>query len=119
MTEENVIEAVTQAERKLVSLYAALKGNAEIADILEKKEFATIEGKQAATAAVKPAKRVARLEDPEALDLSDREQREEMTQQLNERTKLKHEALNRYERKQKLKAKKPRTAAGQRRGFFN
>jgi len=87
--------------------------------ILEKKEFGTIERKQAATAATNPAKKIVKYEEPEVLDMSDREQKEEMAQQINERNKLKHEALNRYEKKLKMKAKKPRTAVGQRRGFFN
>ena len=51
-------------------------------------------------------------------DVSDKEQKEEMALQLHERNKLKHEALNRHEKKLKLKTKKPKTAAGQRRGQF-
>ena len=69
-------------------------------------------------AAMAPPKQVIKAEDSKDIEATDREQREEMIQQLNERNKLKHEALNRYEKKLKMKAKKPRTAVGQRRGFF-
>jgi hypothetical protein len=88
-------------------------------EILEKKEFGVIERKQAATVGINPTRRVVRFEQTEELDITDREQREEMAQQINERNRLKHEAFNRHERKLKMKAKKPRTAVGQRRGFFN
>ncbi len=49
------------------------------------------------------------------LEVSDREEKEEMAQQQHERNKLKHEALNRYEKKLKSMSKKPKTATGPRR----
>ena len=118
MTEENFVEALTQAERKLTRLYAAIKTNPEILKILDGKDFAKIEKKQAVIAAMVPPKQVQTLEDSKEIKANDKEQKEEMIQQLNERNKLKHEALNRYEKKLKMKTKKPRTAVGQKRGFL-
>lgn len=118
MTEENLLEVLSQSERRLVNLYAAMRNNPEIMKILEEKNFATIEKKQATVAATTYPRRTMKSEEPEEMEIDDREQREEMIQQLNERNKLKHEALNRYEKKLKMKAKKPKTAVGQRRGFF-
>lgn len=52
----------------------------------------------------------------EEMDVSDREQKEIMEQQMADRNKLKHEALNRIEKKKsQIKGKKPRTAMGSRR----
>jgi hypothetical protein len=49
----------------------------------------------------------------EELEVSDREQIEERLQQEHDRIKLKHDALNRVEKKKnQLKGKKPSTAVG-------
>ena len=53
------------------------------------------------------------------MDVSEREQIDERAHQANERMKLKHEALNRHEKKLKMKDKKPRTAIGGQRGIIN
>ena len=52
------------------------------------------------------------------MDVSEREQIDERAHQANERMKLKHEALNRHEKKLKMKDKKPRTAIGGQRGMI-
>jgi len=113
VTEETVVEALAQCEQRLVTLYGAMKNNPELMKILDAKNFSRIEKKQAASASVAIMKRADISAGGGAdLDLSDREQKEEMAQQQNERNKLKHEALNRHEKKLKLKAKKPKTAVG-------
>lgn len=101
-----------------------MKANPELMGILEKKDFANIERKQADALAPNMSKSVTNTHlgidagDHDDLDASDREQKEEMAQQNNERNKLKHDALNRYEKKLKLKAKKPKSAMGPRRKSF-
>ncbi len=119
VTEETVVEALAQCEQKLLTLYAAMKNIPELMHILEMKDFGRIERKLAATVTSGFVnKRVDVSGGAGELDLSDREQKEELAQQLNERNKLKHEALNRYEKKLKMKAKKPKTAIGGKRGGF-
>ena len=119
VTDETLVDALGQCELKLVSLYNAMKNCPELIKILESKDFGKIERKQANTVSAGFAKGLDASGNGAAeLDVSDREQKEEMAQQLNERNKLKHEALNRHEKKLKMKAKKPKTAIGQKRSAF-
>ena len=48
MTEETLVEALSQCEQKLLAIYNAMKGNEELMQILDTKDFTRIEKKQAA-----------------------------------------------------------------------
>ena len=58
MTEETLVEALSQAEQKLIGIFNAMKVNPELMEILEKKDFARIEKKQAASVANFRSKRI-------------------------------------------------------------